>query len=94
MSIFDAATSHAVSWLSRVSDLNARYRAGQIHVSVPGGLAEGEQPLDELVALHLPASKAALDAASRSLFFSLPVAFDPAASVGSSPGRGRSWCRR
>ena len=30
----------------------------------------------------LPASHAALQAASRSLFFSLPVAFDPAESVG------------
>ena len=34
------------------------------------------------MAQHLPASQAALEAASRSLFFSLPVAFDPAESVG------------
>ena len=34
---------------------------------------------------YLPASHAALKAASRSLFFSLPVAFDPAESVGTVP---------
>ncbi len=67
---------------SRVSDLNARYRAGQIRSSVPPGLHQGDATLDELVALHFPASKAALDAAARSLFFSLPVAFDPSESVG------------
>src|SRR5207253_2275504 len=37
---------------------------------------------EELVEQHLPKSHAALAAASRSLFFSLPVAFDPSESVG------------
>jgi 4-aminobutyrate aminotransferase-like enzyme len=82
MTTFDIATTHATQWLSHVSDLNARYRAGQIRSSVPPGLHEGDATLDELVALHFPASKAALDAAAKSLFFSLPVAFDPSESVG------------
>src|SRR5437868_6899589 len=34
------------------------------------------------VADHFPASHAAFNAAARSLFYSLPVAFDPAESVG------------
>ena len=38
--------------------------------------------LEELIEQHLPASHAKFEAASRSLFFSLPVAFDPAESVG------------
>ena len=82
MTTFDNATAHATQWLSHVSDLNARYRAGQIRSSVPPGLHQGDATLDELVALHFPASKAALDAAAKSLFFSLPVAFDPSESVG------------
>ncbi len=82
MTTFDNATAHATQWLSHVSDLNARYRAGQITSSVPPGLHQGDATLDELIALHFPASKAALDAAARSLFFSLPVAFDPSESVG------------
>jgi 4-aminobutyrate aminotransferase-like enzyme len=49
---------------------------------VPPALHESERAIEELIAQHLPASQAALDAASRSLFFSLPVAFDPAESVG------------
>jgi 4-aminobutyrate aminotransferase-like enzyme len=82
MTTFDIATTHATQWLSRVSDLNARYRAGQIRSSVPPGMHDGDATLDELVALHFPASKIALDAAAKSLFFSLPVAFDPSESVG------------
>src|SRR5262249_27343477 len=39
-------------------------------------------PIDQIVAQQLRASHAALSAASRSLFFSLPVAFDPTESVG------------
>ena len=70
------------AFLTRVDDLNARYRAGDIHVHVPEALRDADLPLDELVARHLPASHAALQAASRSLFFSLPVAFDPAEAVG------------
>ena len=45
-------------------------------------LHDSERTLEELIEELLPASHAALEAASRSLFFSLPVAFDPAESVG------------
>jgi 4-aminobutyrate aminotransferase-like enzyme len=53
-----------------------------MRVHVPEALRDSERPLEDLVAQHLPASHAALQAASRSLFFSLPVAFDPGESVG------------
>ena len=53
-----------------------------MRVHVPDALRDSERPLEELVAQHLPVSHAALQAASRSLFFSLPVAFDPGESVG------------
>jgi 4-aminobutyrate aminotransferase-like enzyme len=76
------ASAHVTEWLDRVAQLNARYRAGQIHVHVPQALLEGDQPLEGLIAQQLPASHAALEAAARALFFSLPVAFDPAESVG------------
>jgi 4-aminobutyrate aminotransferase-like enzyme len=49
---------------------------------VPAALGDREHPLDALVEQHLPASNAALQAAARGLFFSLPVAFNPAESVG------------
>jgi 4-aminobutyrate aminotransferase-like enzyme len=69
-------------FLANAARLNARYRAGEMHASVPEALCDGEHALEELVARHFPESHAALQAASRSLFFSLPVAFDPAESVG------------
>ena len=78
----DPAVSRAAEFLDRVTQLNARYRAGEMRVHVPEALHDGERPLEDLVAQHLPVSHAALQAASRSLFFSLPVAFDPAESVG------------
>jgi 4-aminobutyrate aminotransferase-like enzyme len=53
-----------------------------VRVHVPEALLDGEHTLDALVERHLPVSHAALQAASRSLFFSLPVAFDPAEAVG------------
>jgi len=65
-----------------VAQLNARYRAGEVHAYVPEALRDSERPLEKLVEKHLPASHAALEAASRALFFSLPVAFNPAESVG------------
>jgi L-lysine 6-transaminase len=65
-----------------VAQLNARYRSGEMHAYVPEALRDSERTLEELVQQYLPASHAALEAASRSLFFSLPVAFDPAESVG------------
>lgn len=82
MTGFDTAISHAREFLRRVEDLNARYRAGGMRVHVPDVFHESQHPLEDLVAAHLPLSQAALTAASRSLFFSLPVAFDPGESVG------------
>src|SRR3954451_12666760 len=69
-------------YLEHVAELNARYRAGRVRVSVPDALQSGDQPLDALIEQYLPVSHAALAAASRNLFFSLPVAFDPSESVG------------
>jgi hypothetical protein len=73
---------YIADFLVRVADLNAVYRVGCVRVYVPDGLKDGEHPLDDLVGQYLPSSHAALEAASRSLFFSLPIAFDPAESVG------------
>ncbi len=64
------------------AQLNAHYRAGRMHVSVPDGLRDSARSLEALIEQYLPASQAALAAAARGLFFSLPVAFDPAESVG------------
>jgi 4-aminobutyrate aminotransferase-like enzyme len=75
-------TSTVEEFLERVGRLNARYRAGDMRVHVPEELCESDRALDDLVRDLLPASHAALEAASSSLFFSLPVAFDPAQSVG------------
>lgn len=74
--------AHVTAFLERVTRLNAQYRAGQLHAYVPDALHDNERTLDELIEEVLPASHAALERASRSLFFSLPVAFDPAESVG------------
>jgi len=79
---FDAAISKAAKSLESVAQLNARYRAGEVHAYVPEALRDSERALEELVEQHLAASHAALEGASGSLFFSLPVAFDPAESVG------------
>ncbi len=80
--MFDPSVSQVAEFLQRVADLNARYRAGEMRVHVPEVLHDSQHPLEELIAQHLPASHGALTAASRSLFFSLPVAFDPGESVG------------
>jgi 4-aminobutyrate aminotransferase-like enzyme len=77
-----AAASHVEEFLERVEQLNAQYRAGRMHVSVPEGLRDSGRSLEGLVEQYLPASHAALAAASSGLFFSLPVAFDPSESVG------------
>ena len=78
----DLESAPVREFLDRVTDLNARYRAGQIHVHVPEELQDGERSLEELIERHLPVSHAALRAAARSLFYSLPVAFDPSQAVG------------
>src|SRR5437870_9700940 len=82
MNTFNATVSRVAESLEQVAQLNARYRAGEVHAHVPEALHDSGRPLEELVEQHLAASHAALKAASRSLFFSLPVAFDPAESVG------------
>jgi 4-aminobutyrate aminotransferase-like enzyme len=82
MDAFDAAVADVTAYLERVTRLNTRYRAGDIQARLPEGLRDSTRPLEELIEQQLPASHAALQAASRSLFFSLPVAFDPAESVG------------
>src|SRR5258706_7695228 len=72
----------AAAFLDRVAQLNAKYRAGEIRAHVPERLRDGEESLESLVAALFPLSTRALAAASNSLFYSLPVAFDPAESVG------------
>src|SRR6202166_3469513 len=80
----DTTVSRVTGFLAHVDQLNARYRAGEMRAGVPDAMRDGERSLEGLVEQHLPASHAALDAASRSLFFSLPVASDPPESVGPS----------
>src|SRR5215471_298614 len=72
----------AAAFLERTTRLDARYRSGEIRAHVPQQLRDGEQPLESLVARLFPASHRALEGAASSLFFSLPVAFDPGESVG------------
>jgi len=79
---FEAALRASQEFLERVARLNTDYRAGNVHANVPAALQDTERPLDDIVKDCLPASHAALDAASQSLFFSLPLAFDPSHSVG------------
>src|SRR2546425_2789076 len=86
MNTFDTAISRAAQSLEQVAQLNARYRAGEVHAYVPEALWDSQRSLEKLVEQHLPASHAALESASRSLFFSLPVVFNPAESVGPSLG--------
>ena len=81
MDEFVSARAELDDYLERVRRLDARYRAGDIHVHVPAELADDE-PLEGLIRRALPDSSAALDGAAHNLFFSLPVAFDPAHSVG------------
>jgi 4-aminobutyrate aminotransferase-like enzyme len=78
----DPIVSRVEAFLERSARLNSQYRAGELHASVPDALHDSERSIDELVAQYLPASREAFVAASRSLFFSLPVAFDPPESVG------------
>src|SRR5262245_53407819 len=80
--MYDASVSLLKQFLDRITELNARYREGRIGVHLPGAFAGSDRPIDDLVEQHLPASHAALAAASRSLFFSLPLAFNPAESIG------------
>jgi 4-aminobutyrate aminotransferase-like enzyme len=79
---FDGVAIRVSETLDRIAALNARYRAGGIHAHVPEALHDSAHSLEELVEHHLPISHAAFQAAAHSLFFSLPVAFDPAEAVG------------
>src|SRR5262247_731901 len=78
----DAELAPVRECLARARELDTQYRAGNIRVHVPAALHETDKPLEQLVEQLLPASHVVLLAASRSLFFSLPVAFDPGESVG------------
>jgi 4-aminobutyrate aminotransferase / (S)-3-amino-2-methylpropionate transaminase len=80
--VFDDEVSYLTTFLERVTQLNAIYRSGGLQTHVPEGLSDSERRLDELIEELLPASHAAFEEAARSLFYSLPVAFDPAESVG------------
>jgi 4-aminobutyrate aminotransferase-like enzyme len=82
MDPFDPAIVRTANYLDHATELHSRYRAGRIRVHVPVRLADGDRPLEEIIAEFLPDSHAALQAAARGLFFSLPVAFDAAESVG------------
>jgi 4-aminobutyrate aminotransferase-like enzyme len=77
-----AAHAEACRYLERVVALQARYRAGEIRVHLPSRFSDPDRSLADVVARDLPSSQAALDAASNGLFYSLPIAFDPAESVG------------
>jgi len=79
---FETSLQHVAAYTERVTELNSLYRAGKLKAHVPRGLHESDASLDDLVVQLLPASHAALQAASQGLFFSLPVAFDPSESVG------------
>lgn len=82
MDAFASETERAQTFVRESQARHARYRAGHVHAQVPPQLLDHTRPLDDLVPECLPVSHAAFTAASQSLFYSLPVAFDPSASVG------------
>ena len=82
MDPFSTALEGARTYLDRVCALQARYRAGDLHVRLPPGLLEDEGDLAQVVARRFPASHALLEGASNGLFLSLPIAFDPGEAVG------------
>ncbi|MBI5388673.1 MAG: aminotransferase class III-fold pyridoxal phosphate-dependent enzyme [Verrucomicrobia bacterium] len=53
-----------------------------IRARTPEALKDLDRPLDECIAACFPRSRALLEAARHSLFYSLPVAFDPAQGTG------------
>ena len=56
--------------------------ATTIRARTPDALKDFDRPLEECIAMCFPQSHALLEAASQSLFYSLPVAFDPAQGTG------------
>ena len=46
---YDASLTRATQWIDRVEALNARYRAGEVHVHVPIGLLDRDRLLEELI---------------------------------------------
>src|SRR4051812_44534326 len=82
MDLFREAMARAATFVARVAELNGEYRAGRIHVHVPEALQQGDRQVDDLAAQVFPLSHRALEDASRGLFYSLPVAFDPSESIG------------
>jgi 4-aminobutyrate aminotransferase-like enzyme len=78
----EEALATSARFLEKAARLDARYRTGDVHARVPAAFQDPDRALAEAVAEGLPASNAALTAASNGLFYSLPVAFDPAESVG------------
>ncbi|HVP69415.1 MAG TPA: aminotransferase class III-fold pyridoxal phosphate-dependent enzyme [Anaeromyxobacteraceae bacterium] len=78
----EASQVAAARYMERVALLQASYRAGSIHAHIPPELLDAEGPPGDVAATSFPASHAALEGASNGLFYSLPVAFDPAESVG------------
>src|SRR5262249_29985060 len=78
----DRSVARASDFLDAVISRHAKYRAGEIRVHVPEALRDPRWTLDEQIERCLPASHAALRAAARSLFYALPVAFDPSEAVG------------
>ena len=82
MKAVDSTLRNAARDIERLAELHRRYREGSVHVHVPERLADESRPLEDLVQDHLPASAAALNAAAKNLFSSLPVAFDPSHSIG------------
>ena len=53
-----------------------------IHARTPEALKDLDRPLEECIAACFPASHALLEGARHNLFYSLPVAFDPAEGKG------------
>ena len=82
MDAFASGIEFAQTFARQAQARHERYRAGDVRAQVPAQLLDHTRPLDDLVQESLPASHAAFTDASRSLFYSLPVAFDPAESVG------------
>jgi 4-aminobutyrate aminotransferase-like enzyme len=82
MDPFASAIASATRYLDRIASLQTRYRDGDLHVHMPEGLLDADGQLHDVVAACFPTSRALLNGASNGLFFSLPIAFDPAESVG------------